>query len=87
MKKILLILFALFNAAMACPVCQRANANKPFAKLTHGAEPQNKWDYLIVWTITAITIYALYYTIKVFIKPREKNTDHIKYSILNFETT
>ena len=88
MKKILLSIFILLTnfSIYACPVCERAKAKQAvFGSITHGAGPTNNWDYIAVWiTITAV-ILTLFFSIKLLIKPKEKNNDHIKYSILNFE--
>ncbi len=87
MKKIIAILSFLlpFISMYACPVCKRANAKKAFGSISHGAGPNSNWDYVVVWITIAISLIALFYSIKWLIKPAEKNEDHIKYSILNFE--
>lgn len=65
----------------ACPVCER-NQPKVFKGIVHGVGP-DKWDYVIMWVVIAITVATLYYSVKWLIKPGEKEADHIKYSILN----
>jgi hypothetical protein len=87
MKKIISILSLLisYTSMFACPVCERANAKKAFGSLSHGTEPNSNWDYVAVWVTIIISAIALLYSIKWLINPAEKNEDHIKNSILNFE--
>ena len=68
--------------AWACPVCER-NQPKVLKGVVHGSGPDSQWDYVIVWVFVLITLTTLYYSVKWLIKPGEKNSDHIKYSILN----
>ncbi len=84
MKKLItttLFLFTIQLLSIACPVCER-NQPKPLRGIVHGAGPENNWDYISVWIIGIITLITLVYTIKYLVKPGEKNTDHIKFSIL-----
>lgn len=67
--------------ANACPTCER-NQPKVLKGIVHGAGPDSNWDYVIVFVIGIIALATLFYTIKWLINPGEKNTDHIKYSIL-----
>ncbi len=87
MKKILiaLILLASVTIANACPVCERAKAKTVFGSITHGAGPTSNWDYVAVVVAIISVLLTLIYTIKYLVKPAEKNNDHIKYSILNFD--
>ena len=87
MKKILiaLSLVPLSLIANACPVCERAKAKTVFGSITHGAGPTSNWDYLAVVIAIISVMLTLIFTIKYLVKPNEKNNDHIKYSILNFE--
>lgn len=68
----------------ACPVCER---NQPaiLRGITHGAGPEGKWDYIIVWATVAIVICTLFFSIKWLIHPGEKSDRHIKRFILNEE--
>ena len=66
----------------ACPVCER-NQPKLLKGITHGAGPESKWDYLIIWIVVAIVLFTLFFSIKWLIKPGEKSNDHIKRFILN----
>ena len=87
MKKItaIFILLAMQGIAFGCPVCDRAKAKTAFGNISHGIGPQNIFDYAAVWIMIGIVVLTLFFTIKWLIKPGEKNTEHVKYSILNFE--
>lgn len=78
---ILLFLWAAIPA-MGCPVCER---NQPSALkgITHGAGPESRWDYLIVWITVAIVLLTLFFSVKWIIRPGEKSNAHIKRMILN----
>ena len=84
MKKI--ISFLIFIAAQfyltACPVCDRQQP-KFMRGVVHGIGPQDKWDYISVTVMIILAIITLFYSVKWLIKPGEKNSNHIKYSILN----
>ncbi len=69
-------------AAWACPACEKQQP-KITQGLTHGAGPQSNWDWVIIAVITVITLATFILSLKYLIKPGEKNTDHIKQSILN----
>jgi len=86
MKKIVLSVLLLFSAVwvMACPVCER-NQPKILRGITHGAGPESKWDYVIVWTTVAIVLLTLFFSVKWLIRPGEKSDRHIKRFILNNE--
>lgn len=77
-----LLLFFSAQFAWACPVCdkQQPGITQGF---THGAGPQSNWDWVIIGVITAITVFTLIYSIKLLLKPGEKNANHIKQSILS----
>lgn len=79
----LILLFVLFiQVAMACPVCEKQQP-KITQGITHGAGPQSNWDWVIIAFITLITALTFIFSLKYLIKPKEKNTDHIKRLILN----
>ena len=80
----LLICCAAFSM-YACPVCERAKAKTAFGSISHGPGPGTTWDYIAVWVSIAAVLLTLIFTIKFLVKPNEKNSDHIKNSILNFE--
>ena len=83
MKALLIQLFALsLQIVSACPVCEKQQP-KITQGLTHGAGPQSNWDWVIITIITAITVFTFIYSLKYLIKPDEKNTNHIKQSILS----
>ena len=89
MKKtiITLIICCAASAIYACPVCERAKAKTAFGSISHGAGPTSNWDYFAVWITAIAVVLTLVYSIKYLVKPNEKNSDHIKNSILNFEQT
>ncbi|OCK49651.1 MULTISPECIES: hypothetical protein [Chryseobacterium] len=83
-KKILTLLFALFHMLYkACDACklQQPEITKD---LTHGTGPESEWDWLIVLIIVFITLVTLFHSVKFLIKPGEKDTNHIKNSVLHF---
>ena len=86
MKRIILSAFLLFNtvAIFACPVCER-NQPKILRGITHGAGPESKWDYVIVWIAVIITTATLIFSLKWLIRPGEHSGRHIKRFILNNE--
>ena len=67
--------------AFACPVCQR-NQPKIIRGIVHGSGPDSNWDYVSIWITILIALITLFFSVKWLIKPGEKNSDHIKYSIL-----
>lgn len=80
-KQITIVLLLLQIIAYACPVCER-NQPKILRGIVHGAGPESNWDYVSIWLTIIIALITLFYSLKWLIKPGEKNTDHIKYSIL-----
>jgi hypothetical protein len=77
------IVLLIFNIILyACPVCER-NQPKLLKGIVHGKGPDSNWDYVSIWITAIIAILTLIFTIKYLIQPGEKNSDHIKYSILN----
>ena len=87
MKKVTatIVFFAASIYIYACPVCKRAKAKTAFGSISHGPGPGTTWDYIAVWVSIAAVLLTLIFTIKFLVKPNEKNSDHIKNSILNFE--
>ena len=83
-KYLFLFIGMLFiNATLrACPVCEQQQP-KILKGITHGAGPQSNWDWLIIATITTITVITFIFSLKYLIKPGEKNANHIKQLILN----
>ncbi|MBS1586666.1 MAG: hypothetical protein JSS82_14115 [Bacteroidetes bacterium] len=86
MKKIFLSVLLLFATiqAFTCPVCER-NQPKILRGITHGAGPESKWDYVIVWIAIIIVAATLFFSIKWLIRPGERSDRHIKRFILNNE--
>lgn len=86
MKKLisLMLLSASYYAVSACPECEKQQP-KILRGIVHGGVPGSNWDYIIVWSVAIITAITLFYTIKWIAKPGERQPDHIKYSVLNFE--
>ena len=86
MKKILFLFIMLsgFVVAHACSVCEKQQP-KILKGITHGAGPQNNWDYLIVWIAIVITVVSLFFSVKWLVWPKEKEEKHIKRIILNYE--
>lgn len=87
MKKLITTIFFIGSSfsLYACPVCERAKAKTAFGSISHGAGPTSNWDYVAVWITVIAVVLTLFFSIKYLIKPNEKNNDHIKNSILNFE--
>lgn len=77
-----LLIVLLSQTIMACPVCEKQQP-KITQGLTHGTGPQSNWDWVIIAVITVIAVLTLIYSVKYLIKPGEKNTQHIKQSILS----
>jgi len=86
MKKIFLITVLLLCTlwTFGCPVCER-NQPRILRGITHGAGPEGKWDYVIVWIAVAIVLATLFFSVKWLIRPGEKSDHHIKRFILNNE--
>ena len=87
MKKLtafIVFIIAAFSA-YACPVCERAKAKTAFGSISHGTGPTSNWDYVAVWITVIAVALTFVFSIKYLVKPNEKNSDHIKNSILNFE--
>lgn len=84
MKRALLAVLMLLTTlgAWACPVCER-NQPKLLKGITHGAGPEDRWDYVIVGVTMLIVAFTLFYSIKWLIKPGEKGQKHIKRFILD----
>lgn len=82
-KSLFIFLFVLLaQIVSACPVCEKQQP-KITQGLTHGAGPQSNWDWVIIAAITAVTLLTFIFSLKYLIRPGEKNSNHIKQSILN----
>jgi len=85
MKKILFTISLLLTGifSWACPACE--NQQPAMLKgITHGTGPSSNWDYVIVLVAALIVLATLYYTVKWLIRPGEKEANHIKRTVLNF---
>lgn len=80
--RFILLFVLLAQTVSACPVCEKQQPGITRG-LTHGAGPQSNWDWVIIAVITAITVLTFILSLKYLIKPKEKNTSHIKCLILN----
>lgn len=79
-----IIITTLSIAAYACPMCEKQQP-KILRGIAHGAGPESNLDYVIVWTMVAIVVVTLFFSLKFIIKPKEKEENHIKRNHLIFE--
>ena len=77
----LALLLAAQTASLACTVC-KSQQPKILQGISHGV-PQSNWDYVIVSLTAFIAIATLVISLKQLVRPGERNSDHIKRSILN----
>ena len=86
MKKFLysIIITTLSITTYACPMCEKQQP-KILRGIAHGAGPESNLDYVIVWTMVAIVLVTLFFSLKYLIKPKEKEANHIKRNHLIFE--
>ncbi len=84
MKKFSLLLTLLCTHLIiwACPVCERQQPAL-LKGITHGAGPEGRFDFIIVFAAIIIVLVTLFFSIKWLIRPGEKSGDHIKRLILN----
>lgn len=68
--------------SFACEVCEQ-NQPEPLKGITHGIGPTGTIDYIIITVAAIIVSVALFLSIKYLVKPKEKNSDHIKNIVLN----
>ncbi len=82
-RKLLFIFISIFFSAalVACPVCEKQQP-KLLRGITHGAGPQSNWDWVIISVVAIITLLTFVYSTKFILFPGEKNSSHIKHSIL-----
>ena len=76
-----LLLITLHTALIACPVCEKQQP-KLLRGITHGAGPESDWDWGIVGIALAFSLYTLFRSVKLLIRPGESEQSHIKQSIL-----
>jgi hypothetical protein len=72
------------SAVMACEVCKKQQP-EVLRGITHGAGPQSDWDYVVVWCMVITVMISLFYGVKWILHPGEKESEHIKRSILNLD--
>jgi hypothetical protein len=77
-----LLLISWHQYALACETCKKQQP-KITQGFTHGVGPGSNWDWVIVSIVVVITIATLLFSLKYLIKPGEKNSDHIKQTILS----
>ena len=84
MKKLLLLLalVAPALATLACPACEKQQP-RILRGITHGGGPDGNWDYVIVLATVAIVVVTLFFAVKWIMFPGEKDSNHIKRTILN----
>ncbi|MBN9349209.1 MAG: hypothetical protein J0H55_00860 [Chitinophagaceae bacterium] len=85
MKKVLLTgcLTIMSFAIIACPVCEKQQP-KLLRGITHGTGPSSNWDYVIIMAAVLVVLATLFFAVKYLVKPGEKERNHIKRTILNF---
>lgn len=71
-----------FAGVFACEIC-KSRQPKLLRNVAHGAGPQDRWDYFILYAAIAIVLIALVMGIKHLVRPGEKSLDHAKYQIFN----
>lgn len=76
-----LLFITAHTAAMACPVCEKQQP-RLLRGITHGAGPESDWDWVIVGIVMAITLYTLFRSVKLLVRPGESEQSHIKQSVL-----
>ncbi|HEX6846468.1 MAG TPA: hypothetical protein VF144_05795 [Chitinophagaceae bacterium] len=86
MKKnlVLLLLLGVLTEANSCPACENQQP-EILRGITHGAGPQSNWDYLIISVAAVIVVATLYFSVKWLLSPGEKDENHIKRVVLNYE--
>ncbi|WAC12460.1 hypothetical protein [Dyadobacter pollutisoli] len=77
----ILLLIVMRLPLLACPVCDQRQL-KVLKGITHGAGPENNWDYVIIITAMTIVVFTLFFSVKWLVKPGESAADHIKRFIL-----
>lgn len=75
-------MFLNIQALLACDLCKK-NQPKGLENITHGVGPTNSMDYIISWTAVVIVLFALVWSIKLMVKPKESDPGHIKNIVLN----
>jgi hypothetical protein len=83
-KLVLTVLLFVVSAVsvFACPVCERNKPKILQGVTAHGSRPDSNWDYVIVLSAIVLLFVSLFYAVKWLVNPKERNSDHIKYSII-----
>lgn len=81
---IIVIFLLAHSAVMACGVCEKQQP-KILRGITHGGGPQSDWDYVAVWCMVVIVVISFFYGVKWMLRPGEKESEHIKRTILNLD--
>lgn len=78
-------MMVLGSSIFACEVCKN---QQPliFREFTHGTGPGSKLEFLIIVIATIIVFITLILSIKLLIKPGEKEPNHIKNIVVNQST-
>lgn len=71
-----------FAGSVACEVC-KSNQPEILQDITHGAGPGGMADYVIIWTSVVVVAVVLILSLKLLIKPGEKDPGHIKNITIN----
>lgn len=61
----------------ACELCE-AQQPAMWKGITHGPGPTGQIDLMITWIAIIIVVVTLYFSIKLLIRPKEDQADHIK---------
>lgn len=83
-RALILITTLLISGAVevcACTVC-KSQQPKALQGVMHGAGPTNTWDYIITICAGLTVLYTLIMSIRLIMRPGEKDPGHIKNLIL-----
>ncbi|HEX5171762.1 MAG TPA: hypothetical protein VFW11_21435 [Cyclobacteriaceae bacterium] len=84
-KRVLLLITTLLISGTlevcACTVC-KSQQPEALRGIMHGTGPTNPWDYIITICAALIVLYTLVRSIRLIVRPGEKDPDHIKNLIL-----
>lgn len=81
------ILLFISSASFACELCKK-NQPKGFENITHGNGPEGNIDYIIMYSAIVIVGYTLIMSVYYLIKPKEKESSHIKNLVIDeYNTT
>lgn len=71
-----------WGKALGCDAC---NLKQPkiTQNLVHGVGPESEWDWFLVGAVGLLTVFTLFYAVKLIFLPGEKKKDHIKYTLFH----